>query len=147
MKFFISRRTLLVLIYGIAEIAYGFSVFIDPARQRIGYEWLVQHGGLKTWSLIWIIGGALAIMFQTFPWTRKWLSFVLLYPGPTIWGLTQFYSWIQFNSGHPLSNPHGWTSAVTWWSAWSLVILVVSGWEEVDHKRLNATQAKRDDAE
>ncbi|UTN93034.1 hypothetical protein SEA_MARKY_31 [Streptomyces phage Marky] len=122
----IGRRGACLLIFGFIPFSIGGALFVQPTD---------RHGTNRTipvleifapaefWSVLWMLLGLVAMACAFGRWRAQRAGYVLAYGLPTVWGVAYLASWAL---GLLVT---GWFASIVY-LGYSLLVIVISGWEE-----------------
>lgn len=122
----IRRRGACLLIFGFIPFSIGGALFVQPTardgrpRTIPVLEWLAPA---EFWSIVWMVLGLVAMVCAFGSWRPQHIGYQLAYILPTFWGAGYFASWAL---GLLVT---GWIAALVY-LGYSLLVIVISGWEE-----------------
>lgn len=140
----LGRRTLILLHCGTVWLITGWAIQAVPVERfsQPGPDDALQILDSPAWSLMWIVGGTLAILNALLrkPWNgRDVLGFLGLTTPPFVWLLAYLWSAIVYVTTGTDGNPRAWLGVLTWYLV-SAFVLIVAGWPDpddpdIDHRR------------
>lgn len=122
----IGRRGVCLLVFGLVPAMIGVSFFAQPTSQAgrdRGIPALDDIAPASWWAWAWLVLGIVAMACALGGWRAIRIGFVIGYILPLIWGAANLISWLL---GELVT---GWISAVIY-LGYSLLVTVISGWEE-----------------
>jgi hypothetical protein len=138
----IGRRGACLLIFGFVPAMIGASLFLQPA-DRHGQSRVVPILGLIApdlfWATVWSVLGVSAMICSFFGWRAMRVGYVLAYSLPMIWGAADFVSWAAGDL------PTGWVACFIY-LGYSLLVVIVSGWDEPGERLELGTEKEVHDA-
>lgn len=138
----IGRRGACLLIFGFVPAMIGASLFLQP-EDRHGKSRVVPILSLiapdALWATVWVVLGVTAMICAFFGWRATRVGFLLAYGLPLIWGAADFVSWAAGEL------PTGWVACFIY-LGYSLLVVIVSGWDEPTERLELGTEKGTDDA-
>lgn len=128
-----SRRRLVLLLTGLAWVAYGIGVLTDPFPEaRFGrvITFLSPLLDSPHTGWLWLLCGVAGI-FAALSLMPQPAAFRLLVIPPVVWATLYLWSWVTWVLIRVDGGGRGWVSA-TAWCALALMISVTAGWSDVD---------------
>lgn len=122
----IGRRGACLLIFGFIPFSIGGALFVQPngrdGRPRV-IPLLERVAPAELWSSLWMLLGAVTMACAFFGWRAQRSGYILAYGLPTFWGAAYFITWLM---GDLVT---GWVASLLY-LGYSLLVIVISGWEE-----------------
>lgn len=122
----IGRRGACLLIFGFIPFSIGAALFVQPTDRHGSNRTIpvLEHiAPAEFWSSVWMLLGLTAMACAFFNGKAQRYGFVIVYVLPTFWGAAYLASWAL---GELVT---GWFASLVY-LGYSLLVIVISGWEE-----------------
>jgi lysylphosphatidylglycerol synthetase-like protein (DUF2156 family) len=122
----IGRRGACLLVFGFIPFSIGAALFVQPTDrhgERRAIPVLEHIAPAEFWSSVWMLLGLVAMICAFLTWKEQRYGFIIAYALPTFWGAAYLASWAL---GELVT---GWFASVVY-LGYSLLVVVISGWEE-----------------
>lgn len=114
------------MIFGFIPFCIGGALFVQPTGrggQPRTIPVLEHMAPAEVWAGLWMFLGVLAMLCALGTWRSIRFGYVLAYVLPTFWGAANLASWALGEL------PAGWVACIVY-LGYSLLVIVISGWEE-----------------
>jgi hypothetical protein len=122
----IGRRGACLLIFGFISFWVGGALFVQPhdqAGRPRTIPLLERIAPLTFWAVTWVVLGLVAMVCAFLGWRAQSRGYLIAYTLPLLWGAAYFISWAL---GWLLT---GWIAGIVY-LGYSLLVIVIAGWEE-----------------
>lgn len=122
----IGRRGACLLIFGFISFCIGGALFVQPhdqAGRPRTIPLLEKIAPPEVWGGSWVVLGLVAMGCAFFGWRAQAKGYLIAYTLPLIWGAAYFASWAL---GWLIT---GWIAGIVY-LGYSLLVIVIAGWEE-----------------
>lgn len=121
----IGRRGASLMIFGVVDIAYGWSL-LDPlsrasALESLSYRLLFLWIPAGAWAALWL--GVAAVCFIQACCVEDRAAFGCAIGIKVMWALGLYGSWVVYDA------PRAWSAAVVW-IVLACLVSIISGWPE-----------------
>jgi len=82
----LGRRGTALLLLGSGKVCFGLGYAFDQGPSSAGLGLLARHGGVQSWSTIWIVCGVITFWCAWLRIGRDWLGFYTALIPPLVWG-------------------------------------------------------------
>jgi len=129
----VGRRGAVLILFGLAFVAYGTRVVTEPVDTDTSRALLHLMTPRGVRAAVWIVVGACATFTPLATrWTplRDTTGFVLAYLPPMLTALSFLLGWLVYLLPLPIPGDPGGFGAAAIWTAFAGVLVICSGWPE-----------------
>lgn len=122
----IGRRGACLLIFGFIPFCIGGALFVQPTDRHGQTRTIpvLEHAApAEFWSVAWMTLGLVAMVCAFLGWKAQRRGYMIAYSLPLVWGAAYMASWAL---GELVT---GWFAGIVY-LGYSLLVIVIAGWEE-----------------